>query len=735
MKRINFPFSAILGQDRMVRALIMNVIDPTIGGVLLTGKQGTGKSTAVRSLTDILPEIEAITDCPFSCDPTEEPENLCDSCKTIVQATKSNATTDKKSIAFVDLPLGVTEDMVCGSLDLEKVLKEGIKSLHPGLLAKANRGILYIDEINLLQDHIVDILLDAAASGVNIIEREGVSISHPARFILVGSMNPEEGELRPQINDRLGLAIEITAPYDPAVRAEITRRVIEFGNNPKKFVKSFEKDQKALRQRIKIAREIVYCVKVPAEIYAFVSKYVAELKIPSQRADITFIRCARANAAFRGSKVVELQDLDAAMDLVFEHRIRALRDELESEEIKDKIRDIYGKLKDSFENLNAYKPNKDQEGPMKASDEPQSEFKQQPYDPNKLKSLPEIDDQGILNDQQIQDWLNNPSDGYKVFDLHKIRKFSPDELHPIAELHEKRLSDIESIFSRTRKKADFGGKGRRTRITSSQKGRYIAFRHPQGKPNNIAFDASVKRYLVRNHCATDNGNLNHCSVEFPIRMEMSDIVEKVFEFKAPLSLHFILDASGSMARYLGQMNDLIRTLHREGYKKKDKTSVIVFKGRNAHILQRPTTNLNRIIAKLPSIEGLSYTPLAEALVKAENMIKAERMKNKDLIPVVVIFSDLGANISRKNPDLMPQSQEDFEIISSELKEIAKSFGRKKVRVLIMMPKKGSSIQYLGVNPFAMQEIRDNFKKYAKADVFMFDSYNPKKTLIRLRKIL
>ncbi|MHA1109501.1 MAG: ATP-binding protein [Promethearchaeota archaeon] len=733
MKRINFPFSAILGQDRMVRALILNVIDPTIGGVLLTGKQGTGKSTAVRSLTDILPDIDAVRDCPFSCDPKEEPENLCDSCKTIVQATKSNVTTDKKPIAFVDLPLGVTEDMVCGSLDLEKVLKEGIKSLHPGLLAKANRGILYIDEINLLQDHIVDILLDAAASGVNIIEREGVSISHPARFILVGSMNPEEGELRPQINDRLGLEVDIIAPFDPGTRAEITRRVIEFSNNPKTFVKSFEKEQKSLKGRIKKAREIVYSIRVPAEIYAFVSKYVAELRIPSQRADITFIRCARANAAFRGSKTVELHDLDAALDLVFEHRIRALRDEMEPQEIKDKIRDIYGKMKESFENLDAYKPNKDQEGPMKASDEPQSEFKQQPYDPDKIKGLPEINDQGILNDKDIQDWLNNPSDGYKVFDLHRIRKFSPNELKPIAELHEKRISDLESLFSRTRKKSDFGGKGRRTRITSSQKGRYIAFKSPLGAPKNIAFDASVKRYLVRNHCT--NGNFYKCSAELPIRMDMNDIVEKVFEFKAPLSLHFILDASGSMARYLTQMTDVIRTLHREGYKKKDKTSVIVFKGRNAHILQRPTTNLNRIIAKLPSIEGLSYTPLAEALVKAENMIKAERMKNEDLIPVVVIFSDLGANISRKNPDLMPQSQEDFETISSELKEIAKSFGRKKVRVLIMMPKKGSSIQYLGVNPFAMQEIRDNFKKYAKADVFMFDSYNPKKTLIRLRKIL
>lgn len=719
----------------MVRALLLNVIDPTIGGVLLTGKQGTGKSTAVRALIDILPDIEVIQGCPFACNPHDEPENVCDSCRSILETTKFTPIIEKKPIAFVDLPLGVTEDMVCGSLDLEKVLKEGIKSLHPGLLAKANRGILYIDEINLLQDHIVDILLDAAASGVNIIEREGVSISHPAKFILVGSMNPEEGELRPQINDRLGLEVNLQAPYDPELRAEITKRVIEFTNHPKKFVKSYEKLQNQLKFQIKQAREMVYSIEIPREIYSFVSKYVAELGIPSQRADITFIRCARANAAFRNSKIVELQDLDAAIDLVFEHRIRALRDELEPQEIKDKIRDIYGKIKEAYEGNDAYKPNKDQEGPLKASDEAQSEYKQQPYDPDKIKGLPEIKDQRIPDNKEIQDWLKNPSEGYKVFDLHRIRKFSPSELKPIAELHEQRISDIESIFTRTRKKADYGGKGKRTRITSSQKGRYIAFKYPIGVPKNIAFDASIKRFLVRNYCGSNGGYINNCTPQFPIHMKMPDIMEKVFEFKAPLSLYFILDASGSMARYLTQMTDVIRSLHREGYKKKDKTSIIVFKGKNAHILQRPTTNLNRVIAKLPSIEGLSYTPLAEALVKAEQMIKAERVKNRDLIPVVVIFSDLGANISRKNPDLMPQSQEDFQIISNELKEISKRFGRQKIRVLIMMPKKGQAIQYLGVNPFIMQEIRDNFKRYANAEIFMFDSYNPKKTLIKLKKVL
>ncbi len=349
MKRLNFPFTAITGQDLMIKGLILNIIDPQIGGVLLTGHQGTGKSTAVRSLIDILPEIEVIENCPFSCDPYAEIDNLCDSCKEKKMNDNNSIQILTRQISVVNLPLGVTEDMVCGSLDLEKVLKEGIKSLNPGLLAKANRGLLYIDEINLLQDHIVDILLDAAASGVNIIEREGVSISHPANFVLVGSMNPEEGELRPQINDRLGLEVIIDAPTDHKVRTEITKRVMEYNNDPKSFIKKYLSKQEELKKKIKNAKKKLLSVEVSPFIYEFVSSLVISLEIQSQRADITFIRCARAEAAFRGSKLVELVDLDCALDLVFEHRLRALRDDIEPEEIKEKINDAYQIIKDKYE--------------------------------------------------------------------------------------------------------------------------------------------------------------------------------------------------------------------------------------------------------------------------------------------------------------------------------------------------------------------------------------------------
>ncbi len=346
MKNINFPFTAILGQDAMKRALLLNVIDPKIGGVLLTGQQGTGKSTAVRSLVDLLPEIEVTAGCRFACNPNAEPEKLCNECQQ--RLAKGPLARESRKMRIIDLPLGATEDMVTGSLDIEKVLKEGLKSLHAGLLAKANRGILYVDEVNLLQDHLVDLLLDSAASGLNVIEREGVSLVHPASFILVGSMNPEEGELRPQISDRFGLEVGIFAPKDPVVRAEITKAVLAFQADSKNFVEKSAPAMDELRTRIARARETVIGVTIPDYIYQMVSQIVVDLGIHSQRADITFVRCARANAAFEGRDAVSEEDLETAVDLVFRHRLRAFDESILPEQIEAKIHEIFNRIKKTF---------------------------------------------------------------------------------------------------------------------------------------------------------------------------------------------------------------------------------------------------------------------------------------------------------------------------------------------------------------------------------------------------
>lgn len=314
MKSYHFPFSAILGQERMKLALLLNVIDPKIGGVLLTGHQGTGKSTAVRSLMEILFPIEVHKGCQFNCN-IHDPEKYCDWCRS------ESKEIIKKPISLITLPLGATQEMVVGSLDLEKIIREGKRAIQPGLLAKAHRGILYIDEINLLQDHLVDVLLDVSASGINIIEREGISLSHPANFILIGSMNPEEGELRPQISDRLGLEVQIRAPTNPEIRAEITQRVITYQDNPKEFCQQYESEQNSLMQQILKAKEQIQEVSIPDELFLKASQLVLKLELYSQRADITFLRCARAHAAFLHHGEILEDDLKNAMYLVFQHRL------------------------------------------------------------------------------------------------------------------------------------------------------------------------------------------------------------------------------------------------------------------------------------------------------------------------------------------------------------------------------------------------------------------------------
>ncbi|MEJ2296853.1 MAG: hypothetical protein P8Y23_19065, partial [Candidatus Lokiarchaeota archaeon] len=264
----------------------------------------------------------------------------------------------------------------------------------------------------------VDVLLDSAASGVNIIEREGISVSHPSRFVLVGSMNPEEGELRPQIADRLGLEVKIKAPRDPKLRAEISKRVIEFDDNPKEFYKKYEEAQEMLRKKIVNARQILKEVQIPSTVYEFVSRLVSELGIFSQRADITFIRCARAHAAYNGRKQVNEDDLNAAMDLVFEHRIQSLHYEMTPEEVKAKIVEVYGKIQKAYEDTNTYKPNKETEGPLKYDDAPQKEFKRQSVDPKKV-DVPETKEQKLPPPKYPDNKKRSPSPagGWKVKEI------------------------------------------------------------------------------------------------------------------------------------------------------------------------------------------------------------------------------------------------------------------------------------------------------------------------------
>ena len=319
-RKLIFPFSAVVGQEKAKLALLCAAANPLIGGVLLKGDKGTGKSTLVRALANILPEIEVVADCPFNCNP-RNPLEMCDSCYDRYERGESLPIA-KRKMKLVDLPLSITMDRLVGTVDAERFLKEGKKALQPGILAEANRGILYIDEVNLLDDYIADSLLDAAALGWNTIEREGISFRHPAHFILVGSMNPEEGDLRPQILDRFGLSVEVSAPMNPEERIEIVKRVEKFNEDPISFYRKYESEEKNLTEKIIKARELLSKVEVGDDLLKLLAETVINLGIKTNRAEITTIKTAKAIAALNGRRRASLEDLEKAMELALPHRLK-----------------------------------------------------------------------------------------------------------------------------------------------------------------------------------------------------------------------------------------------------------------------------------------------------------------------------------------------------------------------------------------------------------------------------
>jgi Mg-chelatase subunit ChlI len=306
-RRLVYPFSAFVGQSELKRSLLLNAVNPMIGGLLIRGQKGTGKSSSVRALVDILPDVMVVKGCPFNCSPTD-PTNMCPDC---LEAHRSGENPDAESMRMrvVSLPIGSTEDRVIGSLDIEKALSQGVRALQPGLLAEANQNILYIDEVNLLPDHITDSILDAAASGWNTVEREGISVSHPSRFILIGTMNPEEGELRPQLADRFALHISVEGIYDEEQRVEIIRRNLEFGEDPVEFTRRWRGEQEALREKIVRARNILDAVEVQEDILRAVAHACIRLHVDGHRPDISTVRAAKALAALEERRAVTGRDI------------------------------------------------------------------------------------------------------------------------------------------------------------------------------------------------------------------------------------------------------------------------------------------------------------------------------------------------------------------------------------------------------------------------------------------
>lgn len=334
-----YPFSAIVGQDDMKRSLLLVSVDPTIGGVLVFGDRGTGKSTAVRGLAGLLPPMKVAGDCRYNCD-ASDPALYCPRCRE--QAAAGRLRNRQVAVPVVDLPLGATEDRVAGALDLEKALVSGEKAFEPGLLASAHRGFLYIDEVNLLEDHLVDLLLDVAASGVNVVEREGLSIRHPARFVLVGSGNPEEGELRPQLLDRFGLSVDVRSPRDLPTRVEVVKRRDAFDRDPAAFRRAWTRKDQALRRRIVKARQALPDVETPDSTIEFASGLCLALGVDGLRGELTLIRAARALAALEGRAAVGTGDVRAIAVPALRHRLR--RDPLDESDSGTRVERLLAEM-------------------------------------------------------------------------------------------------------------------------------------------------------------------------------------------------------------------------------------------------------------------------------------------------------------------------------------------------------------------------------------------------------
>jgi magnesium chelatase subunit D len=442
MRRVVLPFTAIIGQQKLKQALVLNAINPRLLGVLIRGEKGTGKSTAVRALAELLPEIEVVR-CPFNCSPNN-PSLQCNTCNAKYLRGEKLRTVKRKT-KVVELPLGATEDRVVGTLDIEKALREGIKALEPGILAEVNQGILYIDEVNLLDDHLVDILLDSAAMGVNIVEREGISVSHPSKFILVGTMNPEEGEIRPQLLDRFGLSVDIKGTKDIKERIKIVNVVEEFEKDPESFSRKYEKEQSKLRQRILKARELLNEVKISGALMNTIGRICLEFEVHGHRADFLIARTAKTMAACNQRKSVVEQDVQAAAELVLPHRMRRLPFE-EPKPVTEKVRKIIRQRKT----------------PASASG----------------KREQDGGEGGGPNDEEgdSAQWDDRREGAGRVFTLGKPQK-----------------AEIKLPKDKRRRM----GSGRRARTLSTHSGKYVKARMPEGKTTDIAIDATIRAAVAR----------------------------------------------------------------------------------------------------------------------------------------------------------------------------------------------------------------------------------------------
>lgn len=661
-----FPFSAIVSLDDLKLALILNAVNPKIGGVLIRGSKGSGKTTAVRALADVLPDIKTVKDCPFNCSP-EDPSNMCEKCRADFLRNGSLMSQEKK-MRVVDLPLGATEDAVVGTLDIEKAIKSGVQSFEPGILAQANQNILYIDEVNLLPDHIADDLLDAAATGWNIVEREGVSVKHPSRFILVGTMNPEEGQIRPQLLDRFALSAEARNIPSVFERVEIVKRNIEFEADPEAFVKKANPAQEGLKARIVQARDNLPKVEISDQLIEVICALCIELKVDGVRPDIVIAKTARTLAAFENKKTVTTEHIAKAAELALSHRTReggflepaapqeirnALSAKLKEADnhqgqgtgrIKEKVKGIMDREEPSPENkkwrllspfgVKSHKGTERELGKAKTyHGEGQTEMETKTGQMRKgnllIDALPEKGGKNAPFVEESKLPLPKLMVGAKFIDRIMESKFSP-------------LKFFSKSKKPGRRTARTIGK-RAESLTSIRRGRSIGWKTPRESPRDIHFPATIRS------AATRQWKRNHDSNR-AITIHSGDIKEKLRIYRAPMTIVFVLDLSESMLEAIDSVKEVMLRLHNDAYRYRDRVGLVAFKDMGAIVAQHPTANLRLVASQLLKLRMSGLTPLAAGMLKGLEVLKEEKRRNSSTIPVLTIITDGEANIPlRENP--------------------------------------------------------------------------------------
>ncbi|MFC9157374.1 putative cobaltochelatase [Streptomyces bauhiniae] len=583
-----FPFTAVVGQQDLQLALLLNAVAPNIGGVLVRGEKGTAKSTAVRALAALLPEVEVVAGCRFSCDPASPDPTCPDGPHTVAAAEARDA-------RMVELPVGASEDRLVGALDIERALAEGVKAFEPGLLAAANRGILYVDEVNLLHDHLVDVLLDAAAMGASYVEREGVSVRHAARFLLVGTMNPEEGELRPQLLDRFGLTVEVAASREPDQRVEVVRRRLAYDDDPAAFAARWADEERAVRQRIVAARELLPKVRLGDGALKQIAATCAAFEVDGMRADIVMARTATALAAWDGRSDVLAEDVRQAALLALPHRRR--RNPFDAPGLDE------DKLDQTLEESAGDDDDPDPDGPGGGGGEPSPSPEEGPQGGD-AGAQPEAGEDGEPQ----------PAAG------------GAGEQAPAraAEPFRTKALTVPGVGA--------GAAGRRSRART-ERGRTTGALRPRGALTKLHLAATVRAAAPHQRARGRSGP--------GLVLRRDDLRQAAREGREGNLVLFVVDASGSMAarQRMSAVKGAVLSLLLDAYQRRDKVGLVTFRGTAAEVALPPTSSVDAAAARLESLPTGGRTPLAAGLLKAHDVLRVERLRDPSRRALLVVVTD------------------------------------------------------------------------------------------------